>query len=82
MFEQFSNLNKQHAFEYVCAAIFRRAEESIVGGNPAPDSEAALTYMVNLMSDWGYNTTRQLGQLEMIRQENDHMREMEGDRDD
>jgi hypothetical protein len=35
MFEQFSNLNKQQAFEYVCAVIFRRAEESTVGGNPA-----------------------------------------------
>lgn len=82
MFEQFSNLNKQQAFEYVCAVIFRRAEESIVGGNPAPDSEAALTYMVNLMSEWGFNNTRQLGQLEAIRQENEYMRELEDGQDD
>lgn len=81
MSDQFADLNKQQAFDYVCHVIFSRAESLIIGGNPAYDSEKALSYMVELMSEWGYSNTRAIGQLEAIRQENDYMREMYGDDD-
>jgi len=81
MSDQFADLNKQLAFDYVCHVIFSRAESFIIEGNPAYDSEKALAYVVELMSEWGYSNTRAIGQLEAIRQENDYMREMYGDDD-
>lgn len=82
MSDQFANLNKQQAFDYVCHVIFSRAESLIIGGNPAYESEKTLAYMVDLMSEWGYSNTRAIGQLDAVRQENDYMREMCGDQDE
>lgn len=82
MSDQFADLNKQQAFDYVCHVIFSRAESLIIGGNPAYESEKALAYMVDLMSEWGYINTRAIGQLDAVRQENDYMCEMCGDQDE
>ena len=82
MSDQFADLNKQEAFDYVCHVIFRRAESLIISGNPAYDSEKALAYVVELMSEWGYSNTRAIGQLDAVREQNDFMREMYGDQDE
>lgn len=67
---------KEQAFEIVAKIIFDRACQSIVGGNPAFESERVLFHIETVMNEWGYRSAVVFEYCNALKQENDHMRDL------
>lgn len=69
-------IEKEQAFETVSKIIFDRACQFIVVGNPAYESEKVLFHIEMCMTEWGYRSAKVSEYCDLIKQENDLMREM------
>ena len=69
-------LEKEQAFEIVSKIIFDSANQLIVGGNPAFESEKVLFHIEIVMHEWGYRSPLVSAYCDSIKKENDIMREM------
>lgn len=69
-------IKKEQAFEIVSKIIFDSANQLIVGGNPAFESERVLFHIEMVMGEWGYRSALVSQYCDSIKQENDIMREM------
>ncbi len=69
-------MEKEQAFEIVSKIIFDSANQLIVGGNPAFESERVLFHIEMVMGEWGYRSALVSQYCDSIKQENDIMREM------
>ena len=69
-------MEKELAFEIVSKIIFDRACQLVVGGNPAYESEKVLFHIEMVMTEWGYRSAKVSEYCDLIKQENDLMREM------
>jgi len=72
----FTMIEKEQAFEIVSKIIFDSANQLIVGGNPAFESERVLFHIEMVMGEWGYRSALVTQYCDSIKQENDIMREM------
>lgn len=73
--------DKQAAFDLVAQIVSEYAAQWIVGGNPAPDSEACLRHLELVADRWGYSTVRIREHVDMIAEQNAYIYEMEGGHD-
>lgn len=69
-------MTTEQAFEIVSKIIFDRACQLIVGGNPAYESEQVLFHIEMSMHEWGYKSPKVSEYCDVIKQENDIMRDM------
>lgn len=69
-------MTKEEAFDFVAKTIFDRGCQFIVGGNPAFETERVLFHIETCMTDWGYRSPKVSEYCDLIKQENDLMREM------
>ncbi|MDH1279090.1 hypothetical protein N5B92_15905 [Acinetobacter johnsonii] len=69
-------MTKEQAFEDVSKIIFDRACQLIVGGNPAYESEMVLFHIEMVMTEWGYRSAKVAEYCDLLKQENDIMRDM------
>ncbi|WP_171406661.1 hypothetical protein [Acinetobacter cumulans] len=69
-------MDKEQAFEIVAKVVFDRGIQLIVGGNPAFETERVLFHIEMCMTEWGYRSAKVSEYCDLIKQENDLMREM------
>ena len=69
-------MSTEQAFEIVSKIFFDRACQFIVGGNPAYESEKVLFHIEMVMTEWGYRSPKVSEYCDLIKQENDLMREL------
>ena len=69
-------LDKEQAFEIVSKIIFDRANQLLVGGNPAFESEKVLFHIEMCMNEWGYRSALVSEYCDAVKQENDKMRDL------
>ena len=69
-------MQKELAFETVSKIVFDRAVQLIVGGNPAFESEKVLFHIEMVMTEWGYRSAKVSEYCDLLKQENDLMRDL------
>lgn len=69
-------MSVEQAFETVSKIIFDRATQFIVEGNPAFESELVLLHIETVMGEWGYKSALVSEYYEILKKDNDGMREM------
>lgn len=68
--------NPEQAFEIVSKIIFDRACQLVIGGNPAYESEKVLFHIEMVMTEWGYRSPKVSEYCDLLKQENDLMRDL------
>lgn len=69
-------MSTEQAFETVSKIIFDRACQLVVGGNPAYESEKFLFHIEMVMTEWGYRSPKVSEYCDLLKQENDLMRDL------
>ncbi|WP_347473216.1 hypothetical protein ABEF86_07970 [Acinetobacter thermotolerans] len=69
-------MSTEQAFEIVSKIIFDRGVQLIIGGNPAYETELVLFHLEMAMNEWGYRSPVVSEYCDIIKKENDIMRDM------